>query len=569
LNFAWPMLLMVVLLGCPTLRAQPIDPIPDRRGTAPILPEPEPARSQAAPPPTQPAPAEPLPEGPALFFLREVRLVGATVLDEAAVQAVAAPFLNRPVSASGIEAIRRGLSQAYVDRGYLTSGVVIPPQTIENGVLTLAAVEGEITAIRIEGAETYRPGFIERRLRRGLTRPVQLPPLERAQQLLLLEPYINRLDLDLQPGAVPGEAVLNARVQEKPRWGLSFDLGNTVSPELGRARAGGQASVGNLLGVGDVLGVRYGRIFNDGNGLNDYGVGFSLPILSDDTRVSLSYDRSNRALTTGVISTLDIRSEYDSLSFGISRPFWRTPESGFSMGLALERRRARNFLLGEPFDFVAGANSGRTNVTALRFSQDFVDRTADRVIAFRSTFSQGLSWLGATDPETEFAGQANPRFFAWLGQAQYVQRLLGAAEFVARASLQLSDDPLYPIEQFSIGGISTVRGYREGLVSADNAFAGTLELRVPVFTLPVPFLSREPLDGTVQFVPFIDRGAAWNTRRPSPEISDITGIGGGVRWLAGSGVIAELYLAAALRNVDAGNSLQDQGIHFRITALVF
>jgi hemolysin activation/secretion protein len=394
--------------------------------------------------------------------LRGVRLEGATVLTQADADAVAAPYLDRAVSAAEIEAIRRGVSQLYVDRGYITSGVVIPNQTIADGVLTLAAVEGRITAITVQGNETYRASFFGRRLERALTQPLRLPDLERAQQLLLQESFVRRLDLDLQPGAEPGEARLAATVEERSRWGLGVELSNTQSPDLGRARGAVQGSVGNIWGNGDVLALRYGRIFNDGNGLNDYGAGYTLPLFADGTRIWVSYDRTNRALTTEPIRTRGIRSEYDSLSIGVSRPFWQTPEQSLTLGLALDRRRARNFLLDEPFDFVAGSKNGRTNVTAIRFMQDWLDRNAERVIAFRSTFSFGVSWLGATDAETDLPGQARPRFFAWLGQAQFVRRIFGDAEFVTRASLQLSDDPLYSIEQFYVGGLSTVRGYREG-----------------------------------------------------------------------------------------------------------
>jgi hemolysin activation/secretion protein len=543
--------------------------VPEWRGTGQALSESRPLpRRRAVPAEPAQAPA-PIPGGPALFVLRGVRLDGSTVLSGADVDSIANPFLGRPAGATEIEAIRRGVSQLYVDRGYITSGVVIPTQTIADGVLTLQAVEGRITSVTVEGAETYRSGFFERRLERALTRPASLPPLESAQQLLLQEPYVRRLDLDIQPGAETGEARLAAAVEERSRWGLSFELSNTQSPDLGNALGAAQGSVGNLWGNGDVLALRYGRIFNDGKGLNDYGASYTLPLAADGTRISLAYARTNQAISTEPVRALGIRSEYENLTFGISRPFWQTPEQTLALGLALDRRRAQSYLLDEPFDFVAGARNGRTNVTALRFTQDWLDRNAERVIALRSTFSLGVPWLGATDPDTDLPGQAGPRFFAWLGQMQYVRRVFSNAEFVTRASLQLSDDPLYPIEQVYVGGLSTVRGYREGLFATDNAFVAQVEIRVPVLTLPVPFLSREPGDGTLQIVPFVDHGRGWNTRRASPETDNITSIGAGLRWLIGSGVVAEIYYGNAMPSVDVGNSLQDKGVHFRIALTAF
>ena len=281
--------------------------------------------------------------------------------------------------------------------------------------------------------------------------------------------------------------------------------------------------------------------------------------------MSLRYDVNSSLVVARTLSALDITSRYDSIGLGLSRPFYRTPEQALVLGLSLEWRRSRTFLLGEPFSFSSGSDNGRTNVTALRFYQDWLDRDAERVVALRSTFSFGINALGATVTSAAPSG----RFFAWLGQAQYVRRVFGDWELLARGSLQLSADPLFPIEQFVLGGISTVRGYREYLTATDNAAVGTLELRVPVARLSLPLLGAATDAGAVQLAPFYDHGVGWNTRRDTPPNSTLSSIGLGVRWLIGSGTTAELYYGRALRRVDAGNALQDWGVHFRVITSLF
>jgi hemolysin activation/secretion protein len=117
--------------------------------------------------------------------------------------------------------------------------------------------------------------------------------------------------------------------------------------------------------------------------------------------------------------------------------------------------------------------------------------------------------------------------------------------------------------------MSTVRGYREYLTASDNAFAGTLELRVPVGRVPFPRLTRDETEGTVQLAPFFDHGAGWNTDRASPPYQNLSSVGLGLRWLVGSGVTAEIYYGQGFRRIDVGNSLEDKGIHFRVTAALF
>jgi len=541
------------------------DPLPERRGSgAPSLPRLHPA----SPPDSPAAPARPpaavrtgLPND-ARFRLAGVRLLGNTVLKQADIDQAAAPFLGRPAGFADIEDLRRRLTLLYVDQGYINSGVVVPDQTVAGGVLTLQAVEGRLTGIETTGNRHYRTSYLADRLQRGVSTPFNVNELGRQQQILLQDPGLLRLNLSIQPGLAPGEARLAADALEASRYSLGLQIANSQSPTVGEVRGQIQGAISNLLGVGDLLALQYGR----SQGINDGAASYSLPIASDDTRVSLHYDVNDTLVIAQSLNPLSITSRYDSIALGVSRPFYRTPEQALTLGLSAEWRRSQTFVDGQPFPFAAGSDNGRTNVTALRFYQDWLDRNAERVVALRSTFSLGIEALGATATPTPPTG----RFFAWLGQGQYVRRVFRDWELLARGSLQLSRDPLFPIEQFVLGGMSTVRGYREYLSATDNAAVSTLELRVPVGRVPVPLLGANTEAGTVQLAPFFDQGFGWNTRRAAPPNSNLMSVGVGVRWLVGFGTAAEVYYGHALRRaVGVGNSLQDRGLHFRVVAAVF
>jgi hemolysin activation/secretion protein len=75
--------------------------------------------------------------------------------------------------------------------------------------------------------------------------------------------------------------------------------------------------------------------------------------------------------------------------------------------------------------------------------------------------------------------------------------------------------------------------------------------------------------GTVQIVPFYDYARDWNTGRPTAYPQQISGVGAGVRWYIGSGITAEFYYAKALRHVPVGTSIEDRGLYFRVTSVLF
>ena len=547
--------------------AQPaasFDPLPERRGSGgPSLPSVL-LPPQAAKPVTPVRPAATvradLPQD-GRFVLRGIRLVGNSVLAQAEIDRAVALFVGRSVGLADIEQVRRQLTLLYVNRGYINSGVVVPDQKVADGVLTLRAVEGRLTDIKVTGNRHYRASYFADRLRRGVSVPFNVNDLGKQQQILLQDPFLRRLNLNIEPGLAPGEARLVGDVTEALPYSLGFQVANSQSPTVGEVRGQIQGAYSNLLGVGDLLAAQYGR----SQGINDGAVSYSLPIASDDTRVSLRYDVNDTLVVAQNLNPLNITSRYDSISLGLSRPFYRTPEQALTLGMSAEWRRNQTFLLGQPFSFTAGSNNGRTNVTAIRFYQDWLDRNARRVVALRSTFSVGVNALGATVTHTPPTGE----FFVWLGQAQYVRRVFGNWEALARGSLQVSHDPLFPIEQFVLGGMSTVRGYREYLSATDNAAVGTLELRVPVARLALPLLGGSADSGVVQLAPFYDVGTGWNTGRRTPPDSNLSSVGVGLRWLVGFGSIAEVYYGHALHRVPHGSSLEDQGVHFSVVTSLF
>jgi hemolysin activation/secretion protein len=534
-------------------------------GAIPRLPEitpappPQPSPELPARPP-QPAPA-PLSEAPQ-FVLRDVKIEGNTVLDEQAIHNVVAPYLGKPVSIADLEEIRRQFTLLYINRGFINSGATIPDQNVENGVVTFRFVEGRVTDIEVTGTEHFDPEYFRSRLALAATTPFNVENMQQEQQILLQDPLVKRLNLELQPGLVPGEARLNADVLEGPRYSLGAAIADDQSPTVGSVRGQLTGTMANILGYGDVLAAQYGR----SEGINDGFAAYSTPIASDDTRLNLRYDKNGTLVVSPSLVALNTTSNYSSLAAGLSRPFYRTAEQNLTLGVSLEHRQAQTFLLGMPFSFTEGAKNGNTNVTALRLSQDWLDRDADHAFAARSTFSFGLPILGATKVS---GATTTGQFFSWFGQAQYVHRLFGDWEGLVRSAVQLAGKPLFPIEQFALGGLGNVRGYRTYLTVTDDAFLASAELHIPVGKLRLPYLADTEDAGTVQIVPFYDYGRDWNVASPTPYPPSISGVGAGFRWLVGSGITAEFYYAKALRHVNVGNTIEDRGIYFRVTTALY
>jgi hemolysin activation/secretion protein/AraC-like DNA-binding protein len=109
---------------------------------------------------------------------------------------------------------------------------------------------------------------------------------------------------------------------------------------------------------------------------------------------------------------------------------------------------------------------------------------------------------------------------------------------------QWANEPLLNLEQFALGGYSTVRGYREGEYYADRGWLGQLELRSPIYWRGV-----NRRIGT-QFTVFNDYGQGFEADPGPGEIGHeaLWGVGAGVNFNLGPHVESHILVGWPLLN---------------------
>ncbi len=496
-------------------------------------------------------------------------LEGNTVFTDEELGELVAPYENREITFEDLQEVRDRLTKYYIANGYRTSGARIPDQKVENGVITVEIVEGRLTEITVTGNDWLQTRYVKSRLERGTDPddPVNVFRLQGLLKLLKQDPLIDNVNAELRPGLVLGEATLNVEIDEARPFYLGVGVNNHQSPSIGAYRGEIRAGLLNITGWGDSLEAEYGLT----EGVDDVSVRYAIPVTRWDTTLSGGFDRSESTVVADPFGPLDIRSETDTWSIALRHPFYRTVSRELALSLEFENREGETTLGGQGFAFSPGVSEdGESEISVLRFVQEWIDRTLTQVIAVRSTFSFGLDAMGATIHDDDDVPDS--RFITWLGQFQWLRRYeFLNSQTLFRVDLRLSDDPLLPMEKFAIGGVDTVRGYRENQMTTDGGVVASLEWRVPVVQLRVPLISTRPTDGWLQVCPFVDVGSGWNVEGDDPDPQTILGTGLGLRWDLREEVYARLYWGYAWEDVPEPSDwdLQDEGIHFEIGVRLF
>jgi hemolysin activation/secretion protein len=482
------------------------------------------------------------------FPANAIEVVGHTIFQAEIAEQVAC-YQGQAITLSDLFNLRSRITKLYVDAGYVTSGAFIPNnQELNDGQIQIQIIEGQIEALQVNGLRRLREGYIQDRLARAMTVPFNQQDLEEGLQLLQIDPVLARVNAELTAGNGPGKSLLIVDIEESETFSLSLAADNHRSPSIGSSGLNAGFTMTNPLGFGDSLITSYGRT----EGLNLYDVSYFIPVNGRGGTFKLGVSNSDSRIVQDTFRNVGIRSDTTTLTTGFRQPLWQTPTEEFALGLDFDWKHSQSYILESiPFSFSLGPERGRSQVSVLRFYQDWVKRNQSRVLAARAQFSLGLNILGATTNDTGTDGQ----FFSWLGQFQWIEQLSPRLLVLTRLGGQLTPDSLLPIERFSLGGVGTVRGYAQNQMVADNAVTGSLEFRIP--------LSYDP--NQIQLTPFLDAGVGWNNQTPDPDPSFLLGTGLGLRWSVNPSLFLRVDYGIPLISVEnTGNSLQENGFYFLV-----
>ena len=514
-----------ILAQSPDLPVQ-VNELPTNQIPNPITPRKEPSVTPQLLPEERETPLETLPSSPqspvpstpgipGTITITEFRFLDNTAFSDEELQQVVAPFLDRPLSFAQLLQLEEAITKLYIRAGYINSGAIIPAnQTFapQAAVVTIQIIEGGLEDIIVTGTKRLNSNYIRSRLAIASRRPFNQNKLLEALQLLQLDPLIQNISAELSAGARRESSLLEVRVIEADSFDFNAFINNGRVPSVGSFQRGVKVRERNLFGLGDRIEVTYTN--TDGSDAVD--TSYAIPFNASNGTVRVAGGFNNTEVIEPPFDDLDITGNSNYFEVTARQPIILSPVQELALGLTTSWQSSQTELLGEKFPLSRGANErGETKIAAIRFFQDWTQRNAREVYALRSQFSLGIDAFDATVNDD----LPDSRFFAWRGQGQYVRLLAKDTLLVVRSDLQLSADELVPLEKFGVGGLGSVRGYRQDTLLTDNGFFASAEVRFPVFRTSAG-------EGVVQIVPFLDLGVGWNSGEvPDPAPNSLVGGG--------------------------------------------
>ncbi len=457
--------------------------------------------------PAQPAKAESVKQE-ATFDINEFRVLGAQVLPQETIERAVYPFLGPNRTIDTVKQAAGALEKAYKDAGFGAVYVDIPEQEVTDGIVRLKVTEGKLASVHVRGERYY--------LRRQIV--AALPALETGATLSLPALQKQMADLNartadrvvtpvLKAGSEPGTVDVDLDVKDTlPLHGfVSYDDRHTADTTPNRATAG--LVYDNLWQRQDTVGLMYQTAPAKPSDAEVFIANYLAHLGSTDSEAAFSYTHTySNVLAVGTLGVLGKGSIYGAHWI---EPLQNTPADTQSLNLGGDYKNVLTSVLpNAPPGATAGTSAAPVTAPVKYVNWSAVYSGNWIRGGFLYSASAGLNFgvRGAFNSTDEFENaryDAYPDYFYLRGGFGATQPLPGGLAFQERLSAQWSDSPLVNNEQFSLGGVDTVRGYLEAETLGDSGAAGTLELHSPTLGPHVgSFLS--PL---YVFV-FIDGGVA-------------------------------------------------------------
>lgn len=472
---------------------------------------------------------------------------------------------NRRFSPAELVRASEAITKLYTDRGYINSGAYVPAEVLQGANPEIRVVEGSLGTINVKVeppgflwlARPLSANYVRRRLARLVPAPLQIDQLVDAVKLLEQDPLIGAISTELAPGTSTGSSILNVRVQQAPPLRATYAIDNGRSPSVGRLRQQINLSHANILGLGDRLQVGY----NWTSGSRGLDLGYTIPLNPNNTTLSFNYGSSRGQVIEEPFQDLDIKSRSRTYEVALRHPLKQTSSEAIALTLRGTHYQNEGVFLesfneGVPLPFPSRGSdeSGNTRITAIRFGQEWLKRGQRDVFSLQSEFSLGLAALDATI----LSEPPDGRFLSWQGRGFWVHSFAPDTLFALKGQVQLASRPLVPVEQISIGGIDTVRGYRTSTLLADSGWFASAELYLPVLRIP-------KWQGVLQVVPFFDIGRGRNLGDEQPTPNSVMSTGIGLQWKMGDNFRARVDWGIPLINVTSDNGQsRREGVFFSV-----
>lgn len=453
-------------------------------------------------------PSTPLaPEGKQKAYVSKINVAGTTLISAQKIKDIIAPFQNRELTLRDLQKVADLITDAYRQKGYITSRAYLPPQKIEQGILEIRVVEGITGDIEIKGNRYFKSSLLKGKITLRKGQPFDYNTLRKGLSKINGQPdrFAHTV---LAAGKELGTTDVVLEVKDRLPIHLGFAWDNYGSRYINKDRYALNLSHNNLLGFDDKLTFQYQ--FAQGGRYFLKSLRYLLPATpSLDVGFYTSFSRVKLGQD---VEDSDSRGKTQIYGLFAAQNLVNTDNTDITFNLGFDYKDITNYQLQTV------SSNDRLRIAKAGLDMNFTDSLGRTIISgeLGCGIPNIMGGLREQDSKASRSGSGG-KFVKETINVLRLHKMPFASSLLWKNQIQLTSDILTSAEQFQIGGISNVRGYGPAEATGDRGYASTAEWSFPFYPLPrdikTPF-SKAKLYDALKLALFYDWANA-RLKRPS------------------------------------------------------
>ena len=470
------------------------------------------------------------------FELKKIVTDASAVLTDAELDAIIKPYEGKQVQLNDIYAIVDKINALYNDKGYVTCRAFLPPQTITDGTVKLLLVEGRTGSTIVNNNKYTKTKYITNRMHLAKGEIANIKQLNK-DLLLFNATNSTQLRIMMKAGTEPGTTDYEITAYELMRdtWTIFED--NAGSDTSGEYRTGLFFNTKSLSGHCDALSL--GTVISEGT--KAANVMYSRSLGRSGTKMNLVYSTNAVEVVKGDYEDM-IKGHANSYAIGFTQPIVVNETTRTELSLDYNRQNSKT-------DFMpAGTRFNIVDDSVQDFSLGFAmtNYGASHVFYQKHSYVRGYS-----ESTPDMSAQKSQNFGFYKFNAMYQKLYKAGQMWNLRADAQWSgSEGMVSSRQFYMGGMYSVRGYKENYLGGDSGFTFSAEYAVPVIN-----------KNTSAFT-FFDYGHVYGNGQSDDQHNVLSSVGLGIRSTINQYCSASLILGIPLQREFSAEKVSKTRLHF-------
>lgn len=447
---------MMLICTSGAVMAQPITP----GGVLDTLKRPQEVKpAEALPPPDDAAAARSKAKPVTLaktVTVDRFEFAGNTLFTTDELDAVVKSYTQRPITLVELYEVADQVSAFYVERGYTLASAVVPAQKVNEGTVRLEIIEGRVGEVRYEGNRRYRESTLQYFLGNPQGSVYRADDFVERMRVLDGLPGLD-VRARLQPGTDYGSSDIVVEAREKAIEGSVF-VDNGGTRNIGVIRSGAQLALNNPLRAADQLTLL--GLVSEGELLKYGSIGYSLATGMSGARVNLSYGYAEFEVSGAFAG---VGGKNRTARAELYLPLIDNLMNRLNLTAAVNDTRATS-------DF-SGVTFNENEVTVLELGGSYTHTAANR------TATQIGLILGSNFQSYDATDTASQPLKIDLDLQQLMPLPWYQLQLLTRTQFVYGLEPLPDTQKYSIGGVSTIRGYAPSEARGDWGYLAQITLR--------------------------------------------------------------------------------------------